>query len=134
MRLYPIILISASCALALLTSGCANNDVLITEGKHDQGDSAPVIQENAPLIVHVDLFERIATIRNGVALGGDFLIAKNYAGVETGVLKVRPSSSLTLITADILEGSPKINHVVESASANRSVELAQLYSIASEEN
>ena len=47
---------------------------------------------------------------------------------------MRPSSSLTLITADILEGTPKINHVVESASANRSVELAQLYSIASEEN
>lgn len=134
MRLYPIILISASCALALLTSGCANNGVQITEGKHDQGDSTPVIQQNAPLIVHVDLFERIATIRNGVALGGNFLIAKNYAGVETGVLKVRPSSSLTLITADILEGTPKINHVVESASANRSVELAQLYSIASEEN
>ena len=52
--------------------------------------------------MHIDLFERIATIRNGMALGDQFLIATNFAGVETAVLKAHPLRiDNPLLTADI---------------------------------
>ncbi len=116
-------------------TGCGGpNGVRITEGSQERTVTAPLIARNTPIIVHIDLFERIATIRHGVALGGDFLITSDYAGVETAVLKARPNKNLTLLTADILEGAPKINNTVKVADPARSMELAKLYSIAAEQN
>ena len=136
MRLYSQVLaIICSCLLATIFLGCGNKSgVRITAEGQQQRDPAPVITQNAPLIVHIDLFERIATIRNGTALGDQFLITTNYAGAETGVLKARPSTSLTLVTADILEGHPKINNTVKTADVARSMELAKIYRNLDEEN
>lgn len=120
--------------MVTFTSCGGPNGVRITEGSQERTASAPLIAHNAAHIVHIDLFERIATIRNGIALGSEFLITTNYAGVETAVLKARPNENLTLSTADILEGDPKINNTVKPADAARSMELAKLYSIAAEEN
>lgn len=117
-------------------TGCGGpNGVRITEGHQEPTSTAPLIAHNAPMIVHIDLFARIATIRNGMALGDQFLITTNYAGVETAVLKARPSSlSETLLTADILEGDPKINNTVKTANPARSMELAKIYRNLAEEN
>jgi hypothetical protein len=94
-----------------------------------------MITDKEPMIVHIDLFERIATIRNGMALGDEFLITSNHAGVETAVLKARPSSlSETLLTADILEGDPKINNTVKTADSARTLELAKIYRNLDQEN
>ncbi len=134
MRLRSLLLVAFSCALSLILAGCGGaNGVRITEGK--KRETAPMITDKKPMIVHIDLFERIATIRNGVALGDEFLITTNYAGVETAVLKSRTSgSSETLLTADILEGDPKINNTVNSADSARSIELAKIYSNLDQEN
>ncbi len=136
MRLYPKLLISFSCVLAIITSGCGGgpNGVRITEGYQERTITAPLIAHDIPHIVHIDLFERLATIRNGIALGSEFRITTNYAGVETAVLKARPNKNLTLLTADILEGDPKINNTVKAANPARSMELSKRYSIAAEEN
>ena len=119
----------------MFITGCGGlNGVRVTEGSQERTVTAPLIARNAPIIVHIDLFERIATIRNGIALGSEFLITTDYAGVETGVLKSRPNKNLTLLTADIIEGAPRINNTVKAADPARSMELAKLYSIAAEEN
>ena len=133
MRLHSKLLSSISVVLAMTLTGCGSSNGVRFE-ENQPHTPAPVINHNAPVIVHIDLFERIATIRNGITLGDEFLIATNYAGVETGVLKTRPSSSLTLVTADILEGDPKINNTVNTADVARSTELAKIYSNLDEEN
>ena len=134
MRLHSSLLASFSCALALILAGCGGpNGVRVTEGQ--RRETAPMITDKEPMIVHIDLFERIATIRNGVALGDEFLITTNYAGVETAVLKSRTSgSSETLLTADILEGDPKINNTVKTADSARTMELAKIYRNLDQEN
>jgi hypothetical protein len=94
-----------------------------------------VINNSTPLIVHVDLFDRIVTVRNGAGLKDEFLVTTNYAGAETAVLKKRPNSySETLLTADILEGDPSINDTVKAAGSARSMELAKTYRSASTGN
>ena len=134
MRLHSLLLATFICALALIFIGCgASNGVRITEGQ--RRETAPMITDKEPMIVHIDLFERIATIRNGMALGDEFLITSNHAGVETAVLKARPSSlSETLLTADILEGDPKINNTVKTADSARTLELAKIYRNLDQEN
>jgi hypothetical protein len=51
------------------------------------------------------------------------------------VLKARPSSlSETLLTADILEGDPKINNTVKTADSARNIELTKIYHSPDQEN
>jgi len=135
MRLYTPILIACASSLALALTGCGGGKgTRIIEGNQNF-TAPPVVNRNAPLIVHIDLFERLATIRNGAALGDQFLIATNYAGIETAVLKARPQRiGSPLLTADILEGDPKINNTISTADAARSVELSKVYRNLAEEN
>lgn len=133
---YNRLLCAFSSVLTAILTGCGGgpNGVHITEGKQERVETT-VVAQDAAMIVHIDLFERIATIRNGVTLGDGFLITSDFAGVETAVLKARPASlSEHLRTADILEGNPKINHSVRPASASRSQELAKIYRDPGEEN
>lgn len=128
MSLYYRLLCLCSCVLGAILTGCGSvNGVRITEGKQEAATETIAIAKDAAIIVHIDLFERIATIRNGAKLNADFLIATNYAGLETGVLKVRKGSSQSLRAVDILEGSPKINNLVRPASSDRSETLAKMY-------
>lgn len=129
MRLLGHFIVCFSVVLALLFSACGGpNGVRITEGNQGRTTTAPLIIDTAIIIVHVDLFERIVTIRNGMALDDEFLITTNYAGIETAVLKIHSNSIGTaLLTADILAGNPKINHLVIPADAIRSQELGDIY-------
>lgn len=134
MRLKNKLITSLCGVLAIAFTGCATNEVRVIEGSQERTVTEPLVAPNTPQIVHIDLFSRIATIRNGVALSSDYLISTNYAGVETAVLKSRPNQGMTLLTADILEGEPEINNTVKAAGSARSMELAKLYSIVVEEN
>ncbi|CAA6677061.1 MULTISPECIES: hypothetical protein [unclassified Lentimonas] len=134
MRLHPLTLITCASLLALTFTGCGGKGVRVTEGNQNF-TAPPVVNRNAPMIVHLDLFERLVTIRNGAALGDQFLIATNYAGAETGVLKARPLRiGSPLLTADILEGAPQINDTISTADAARSVELSKVYRDLGEDN
>ena len=136
MSLYKRLLGLFSCVLGAILTGCGGTDgVRIIEGKQDHSPQATVIANDAAIIVHIDLFERIATIRNGATLDADFLISTDYNGLETGVLKLRQSGlSEHLRAVDILEGTPKINHSVHPASAARSQQLAKTYRATGEDN
>ena len=102
----------------------------ITEGKEPIGEAptGTVFATKEASIVHVNVSGRIATIRNGGGFeSGDFLIVKDREGKETGVLKALPKRPIGLRTADILEGSPDINNVVVTASADRAERLSKIY-------
>jgi hypothetical protein len=134
MRLHSTFLITCASLLALTFTGCGGKGVRVTEGNYNL-TAPPIVNRNAPTIVHIDLFERLATIRNGTALGDQFLIATNYAGVETAVLKARTLRiGSPLLTADILEGDPKINNTISTADTGRSMELSKIYRNLGEEN
>lgn len=132
MRLYQILLLTSGSLLTLLLTGCAGvggDGIRITEGQaQNREQTATPTARNTTQIVHVDVFSRIATIRDGRALGDGFLIATDRAGNETAVLKALPhSASERLQTAEILEGIPGVNNSVRPATAARSAELAKIY-------
>lgn len=117
--------------LALLLSGCGSSSgVKVTQGSEQISAPTPgtIIASDVSTVVHVDLFERVATIRNGHSLPAGFLIAKSRAGKQTGILKARPSRAAGgLRTADILEGEPGINNTITQASASESARLSKIY-------
>ncbi|MGJ8653526.1 MAG: hypothetical protein ACSHX8_09660 [Opitutaceae bacterium] len=114
----------------LLTSCSSNSGVRVTQGSEQISAPTPgtIVASSSSTVVHVDLFERVATIRNGHGLPDDFLIAKNRRGKQTGILKARPSRAEGgLRTADILEGEPGINNIITPASASESARLSKIY-------
>lgn len=117
--------------LALLLTGCGNSSgVRVTQGSEQIGAPAPgtIVASNNATVVHVDLFERVATIRNGNELPAGFLVAKNRRGKQTGILKARPlRAEGSLRTADILEGELGINNIITQASASESARLSKIY-------
>ena len=122
-----------SCLLAVVyfsLSGCTTSNRNTSEANEAE-ISAP---RSAAQIVHADYNERIATIRFGEDLGDSFLISKNTLGEQTAILKGIPSTSGSLKTADMLDGSPQINDSVERASPEKSDELAKIYRDAATEN
>lgn len=108
----------------------------VTESSEPAGAMAAETPEalNQASIVHVNLSNRLATIRNGLKFStGDFLIVKDREGTQTGVLKARPDRPIGLQTADVLEGEPDINHIVVAASASETERLSKIYRDAEDE-
>ena len=102
----------------------------ITEGTEMTGTmpSGTLYATTDASIVHVDLSGRMATLRNGQSFeAGAFLIVKNKRGKQTGVMKALPQRPSGLRTAYVLEGEPKINNIVTSASASEAERLAKIY-------
>lgn len=121
--------VTLSMMALFLVAGCGTSGVTVREGKQrETTETGNRISKDSAVIVHVDMSDRIATIRKGFGLGENFLIAKNQQGQETAVLKGRErSASEGLQTADVLEGAPRINDIVVAASAERSAALAKIY-------
>jgi hypothetical protein len=131
MRLKSIILLSTSIGLFLLLSGCGGSSgVRVTEGNQQVG-AAPtgsVFASTEATVVHVDLSERLATLRFGRDFSGQaFLETRDSQGNKTGLLKTRDNRSVGLRTADILEGEPAINNRASLVSPEESRRLGQIY-------
>ena len=125
------IFICGLCVLAL--SACSQYDT-IPEGAEVElaKPTGPVYK--GPNIVHADMNERIATIRYGHELGDGFLIVTDFDGVQTALLNSPPLRPGSLRTADILEGTPKINQRVEPANAEQNEAYQKTYPEAPKEN
>ncbi|MGB0414444.1 MAG: hypothetical protein ACPGJU_08345 [Coraliomargarita sp.] len=123
------ILTLTTCLAALLISGCASSEVVFEKGEPGQTTTTGNYGlSTTPHIVHVDMVERVATLRNGSELEEGFLIASNAEGTQTSVLKALPArGSSALLTADVLEGKPKINDTVRPASAAETSDLQKIY-------
>lgn len=129
MSLSKYILLLAACAASLMLSGCGSTDTDFG-GSGSRGNTAAdsSLINTAPHIVHVDLVERVATLRNGSDVKEGFLIALDTEGKQTSVLKTLPMRSpRSLRTADVLEGKPQINNTVRAATSAEINELAKIY-------
>ncbi|CAI8321737.1 MAG: Uncharacterised protein [Opitutia bacterium UBA7350] len=87
-----------------------------------------------PTIVHADMIERIATIRYGHELEEVYLIVKDTNGEQVALLKSLPLRPGSLRTADILEGTPKINQRVSSATTEQNEAYQKIYPNVTEDN
>jgi len=116
--------------LSLLFVGCGSSEVVFEKGEPGQTTTtgSAVVSPDTPILVHVDMVERVATLRNGNDFGSGYLIAMNAEGNKTAILKTLPlRSSNALRTADVLEGRPQINNTVRSATAAEASELSKVY-------
>lgn len=132
-RILPIIATFAALALA----GCGGSDkVIVTEGDTQIGAArkGTVIVHSDSLVVHVDEFERLVTLRNARSFPkGAFLKTTNRDGEQTAILKTHDNREVGLRIADILEGEPKINNYASPVSAAESAHLSKIYRDAVEE-
>jgi len=130
MRIAYFILISFSALVALTTSSCrTGSGVRITEGNQtiDAEESGTVIKSKTATVVHVDMNERIATIRNGRDLESGFLASIDRNGKRTAILKTRENRIIGLRTADVIEGKPSINDTISPVSSKESESLSKIY-------
>lgn len=111
---------------SLLVAGCGSNTT-IPDGAEVELASPLDPAFKGPTIVHTDEIERLATIRYGRDLGNGFLIVYDLDKNQTAVLKSLPLQLGQLRTADILEGTPKINHRVTAASDAQNLEFEKIY-------
>ena len=83
--------------------------------------------QGEPHLIHVDLVERLVTLRNGSKLDG-FLFTIDQQGEQSGILKTLPlRSANSLLTADVLEGRPKINDRIRQANEEEHASLSEIY-------
>tara|TARA_B100001248_G_scaffold197951_1_gene152421 strand:- start:554 stop:880 length:327 start_codon:yes stop_codon:yes gene_type:complete len=80
------------------------------------------------IIVHVNEFDRLATLRNARSYSAStFLETRDSEGKKSALLKTRENRPTGLGTADIVEGLPKINDRASPVNAAESVRLGKIY-------
>jgi len=126
-----LLLLALGAVTLSLLSGCGGpRGVRVTEGDQQIG-SAPtgsLFVTDQATIVHVDEFERLATLRNARKFtAGTFLETRDSEGNKSATLKTRENRNIGLGTADIVEGLPKINDRATPVSASESARLEKIY-------
>ena len=116
----------------LLTSCSSSNSIRLKDSansKKDDFSNTEVAKEiEGASIVHIDLTERIVTIRSKKVLNkGYYITISQLDDEESSVIKLYDASYETLFIADILEGSPKISDSLAYATKKRSEILDQNY-------
>ena len=114
-----------------LLGGCSGpSSVRVIEG--DQKIRSPltgsVYATDQAIIVHVNEFDRLATLRNARSYSAStFLETRDSEGKKSALLKTRENRPAGLGTADIVEGLPKINDRASPVNAAESVRLGKIY-------
>lgn len=75
-------------------------------------------------ILHVDLKERVVTIKSIQPITTDFYLTADNQFQTTSALKIHNSRQTSLYIADILEGSPSISDTLIQASEDQKKELS----------
>lgn len=131
MRFPALPFLAASALLLALLAGCGGpSGVRVTEGDQQIG-AAPkgsIFLTSEATVVHVDEFERLVTLRNARSFpAGTFLETRDQEGEKSATLKTRSNRVTGLRTADILEGTPKINNRATPVSPIESERLGKIY-------
>ncbi len=125
--LYPVTVLTL---LLSMLPGCQNTNVRVTKGDKQVGVAprGTLFRTSAVTIVHVDKFERIVTLRNAQQIDEfTFLEAQDSGGNKTAILKTRANRTNGLRTADILEGTPRINDRATVIEVETSAKLRETY-------
>ena len=114
-----------------LLGGCSGpSSVRVIEGdqKIRSALTGSVYATDQAIIVHVNEFDRLATLRNARSYSAStFLETRDSEGKKSALLKTRENRPAGLGTADIVEGLPKINDRASPVNAAESVRLGKIY-------
>ena len=112
--------------ICVTANGCSNvgKDIPNTP---DPNVSLIQNYKRIPRIVHIDLEERVATIRFGNELNSKFLVSRDANGEQTAVLKGILKVNDSLKTAYILDGTPQINDEIFKASKQQNDSLSKIF-------
>ena len=83
--------------------------------------------EKTSRIVHIDLEDRVATIRFGGDLTNKFLFSRDTNGEQTGILKGIPRDNGCLKTAYFIDCYPQINDEIFNASIQQNDSLRKIF-------
>ena len=87
-----------------------------------------VYATNQAVIVHVNKFDRLATLRNARKFSAfTFLETRDSEGNKSAILKTRENRPTGLGTADIVEGLPKINDYATPVNDAECIRLRKIY-------
>ena len=121
-RTYSSLLI----IICFIAIGCSNVSKSIPNSP-DTDISLIQNYESTSRIVHIDLKERLATIRFGNELSNEFLVSRDANGQQTGVLKGIIKLNDSLKTAYIIDGNPQINDEIFKASKQQNDSLRKIF-------
>ncbi|MBL6828931.1 MAG: hypothetical protein ISQ74_03465 [Puniceicoccaceae bacterium] len=124
-----------SCVLAAVLlsmfGGCGGSrSVRVIEGDEQirSALTGSVYASDQAIIVHVNEFDRLATLRNARSFPkSTFLETSDSEGNKSAILKTRGNRPTGLGTADIVEGLPKINDRATPVNAAENVRLGKIY-------
>ena len=117
-------------SLSLLGGCSGSRSVRVIEGDQQirSALTGSVYSTEQAIIVHVNEFDRLATLRNArIFPAFTFLETRDSEGNKSAILKTRGNRPAGLGTADIVEGLPKINDHATPVNAAESVRLGKIY-------
>ena len=117
-------------SLSLLGGCSGSRSVRVIEGDEQirSALTGSVYSTEQAIIVHVNEFDRLATLRNArIFPAFTFLETRDSEGNKSAILKTRGNRPAGLGTADIVEGLPKINDHATPVNAAESVRLGKIY-------
>ena len=126
-------LISFFLAAVLLSifGGCGgSSSVRVIKGDQQirSALTGSVYSTDQSVIVHVNKFDRLATLRNARKFSAfTFLETRDSEGNKSAILKTRENRPIGLGTADIVEGLPKINDFATPVNDAENVRLGKIY-------
>ena len=126
--LLSFVLLAVS--LSLLGGCSGSRSVRVIEGDQQirSALTGSVYSTEQAIIVHVNEFDRLATLRNArIFPAFTFLETRDSEGNKSAILKTRGNRPAGLGTADIVEGLPKINDHATPVNAAESVRLRKIY-------
>ena len=126
--LLSFVLLAVS--LSLLGGCSGSRSVRVIEGDEQirSALTGSVYSTEQAIIVHVNEFDRLATLRNArIFPAFTFLETRDSEGNKSAILKTRGNRPAGLGTADIVEGLPKINDHATPVNAAESVRLGKIY-------
>ena len=117
-------------SLSLLGGCSGSRSVRVIEGDQQirSALTGSVYSTEQAIIVHVNEFDRLATLRNArIFPAFTFLETRDSEGNKSAILKTRGNRPAGLGTADIVEGLPEINDHATPVNAAESVRLGKIY-------
>ena len=107
--------------LLLITSltlvSCYSSKSLDKDLQIEQSNTSGILDAQIyASVMHVDLIERIVTLKSKTVLEPGFYVLSNKNGTARSAIKLTQTSDDFLYEADILEGRPRISDAVHAAN------------------
>ena len=119
-----LFLITSLILVSCYSSKSVDNDIPLEQSNNSELLNTQI----SASIMHVDLVERIVTLKSNTALEPGFYVLSNKNGDVSSAIKLSQNSYSSLYEADILEGRPRINDIVSLASIEEVKSLSEKYS------